>query len=352
MTGEMKKPLNILLAIAHVFLLPGSFALGADSIFTVQNRSSTPNFQLFLNLDTDGSIVMTGPLYGPAGGVYGLAFLGEILYAVELENGTGDEYLATIPHQGAFGQGSRVAGGANPVGYSNVEGLAVADGVIYATSLDFTGHRTRLITIDAGTGVGTLVGTGSTDAMIVGLAFDPNGDVLYGAGIPFATANRQLYTINRATGATAPIAPLNVAIQGLAWDSVLGLIGAFEKLYQINTQTGATTQVGSEDFTDNQAGPFNGLYGLATLIPAASDPPEPAEITDLEMLGENVRMTWKSIAGFDYGVETTTDLSADNWSLISGSRKPATGSVSDYTHVGGGGGAFRFYRIVTYATNP
>ena len=60
-------------------------------------------------------------------------------------------------------------------------------------------------------------------------------------------------------------------------------------------------------------------------------------------------LTWISIAGFDYGVETTDDLSVDNWSLISGSQQLAAGSVSNYTHVGGGGGALRFYRIVTYA---
>jgi hypothetical protein len=168
----MKKRLYLFFAIAHIFLFLGSGARGADTIFTVQNRSSTPNFQLFLNLGTDGSIAMSGTLF-TLHGIYGMAFLNDTLYAVELENGTGDDYLATIPHEDRFGEGSRVAGGANPVGFSNVEGLAVADGIIYATSLDFVGHKTSLLTIDPVTGIGTLVGTGTFDVLIVGLAYDP-----------------------------------------------------------------------------------------------------------------------------------------------------------------------------------
>jgi hypothetical protein len=60
-------------------------------------------------------------------------------------------------------------------------------------------------------------------------------------------------------------------------------------------------------------------------------------------------LTWNSISGVEYGVETTVDLAIDNWTLIAGSRQAAPGEASSYTHTNGALDGIRFYRVVTYA---
>lgn len=247
-------------------------AVSPPSIFAVQSRLSTPNFQLFLGIEESGSVPVSGPLFGPAGGVYGADFLGETLYGAELENGGADEYLVTIPHEGAtIGQGSRVSD--DPIGFANVEALAVAEGTIFATSLDFAGHKTRLLTVNAFTGVGGLVGEGFRNVMLVGLAWDARAGILYGAATPFggmepdAVDVATLYRVDRFTGATTAIGPFGANIQSLTWHPTLGLLGAYEKLYRIDTSTGAATQLGSADFTDGHPGSFNGIYAMGAPIP-------------------------------------------------------------------------------------
>lgn len=239
-----------------------------NEIFAVQSRASTPNFQLFLNLADDSTVTTSGPLYGPTGGVYGLTYLDDTIYAAELDSGGSDEYLATIPRDaGSFGQGIRVGG--NPIGFPNVESLAAADGVLYGTSIEYTAHRTTLITIDPVSGIGSAVGTGDFDVIIVGLAFNPLTDVLYGAGIPFGSTGidtPNLYTLDRTTGDTMLVGDMGVELQSLAWDAELGLIGAFDRLYDVDTSSGVASQIGSTDFTDGIPGSFNGIFSLAAVV--------------------------------------------------------------------------------------
>ena len=249
--------------------------MGADvengpTIYSVQLRPSTPNFQLFLNLNDNSTIVTpNAPLYQLTGGIYAGAFLKGVFYGIELENNTFVDYLVTIPHEGNA-LGVRVNPG-TPVGFPNVEGLAAVDGKLIGASVNFSGHQTTLIEINPETGAGTAIGNSSTDVMLVGLTYDPVGKVLYGAGIPFATVNgHNLFTIDPLSGATTLIGPLGTEIQGLAWNHTLGLIGTFDHLYTINAQTGAATQVGTTDFTDGKGkgpGIFNGLYAAAALVP-------------------------------------------------------------------------------------
>ncbi|MFQ5575820.1 MAG: hypothetical protein ACE5G8_02400, partial [Anaerolineae bacterium] len=68
----------------------------------------------------------------------------------------------------------------------------------------------------------------------------------------------------RTTAGETPVGGgLGVTLQGLAWDDELDrLIGGFEKLYAINTATGAATEIGG-DYTTGAAG--DGVYGLAYL---------------------------------------------------------------------------------------
>ena len=316
------------------------YSAPANRVFAVQNRSSTPNFQLFLNLRSDGTAGYSGPLYSPAGGVYAADFGGSTLYAIELPNGSSDNYLVAIPYEGALiGQGARIS--ANPVGFNNIEGLAVADGTIYATCLNYGGHHSRLITIDPVTGIGTLVGTTGTDIMIVGLAFDPVHRIMYGAGTPFASLPSKLYRINSQDAQAAEVGPLGVPIQSLTWDGTLGLIGAFDKLYQVDSEAGATTQIGSSDFTDGHPGTVNGIYALAAYLPPDA---APFLVRSIAALDDSIVLSWDTSPGGTYQVESRGDLSDGNWTVLSGGIL-ATGTATLYTNAGGANAPSEFYRV-------
>lgn len=326
----------------------GAHTGNASPLYAIQNRVSTPNFQLFLNLKPDATVAATGPLFGPAGGVYGADFLGDTLYAVELANVTSVDYLVTIPHEGALrGQGARV--GSNPVGFPDIEGLAVAGGVIYGASVDFAAHKTTLIRIDPATGIGTVIGDSTRDVILTGLAYDPVAGVMYGAAVPFggstptAVKVPTLFTVNRETGATTPVGPLGVRLESLSWDADLGLVGAFDKLYRVNAQTGAATLLGDTDFTDGKAGSLNGIYALAIYVPPLATPPK---LTDISVIDGNVTLVWDATPSQAYRVESRLDLASGAWAEISPSIVASGGSAS-YTHIGGGNNVRRFYRVKT-----
>lgn len=339
-----------LLACAACLLGTGmiepSQATAADRIYAVQNRASTPNFQLFLNLRSDSTTASSGALFSPAGGVYAAEFRGDTLYATELPNGQANNFLVTIPHQGPLvGQGQRVS--ANPIGFTDIEGLATVEGTLYAVSVNYSGHHTRLITINHTTGVGTLIGTTGTDILLVGLAYDLIAGVLYGAGIPFASESQaKLYRVNSATAEAIVIGPLGAAIQSLSWDAELGLIGAFAKLYRINPQTGAATQIGTNDFTDNKPATVNGIYALAAHVP-----PDvlPFTLRSIAVTNNDVVLSWNSASNVAYQVESRASLSSGAWANLGGVIV-ANGVTTAYTNVGGGSALMNFYRVKSGAT--
>ncbi len=262
-------------ALAFIVALPvaasATHETDTDRLYAVQSRLSTPNFQLFLNIAQDTTVSSSGPLF-TLDGAYGSAFLGNDFLVSELDNQTlSDYYLATVPHEGAFrGQGSRVS--ATPVGFPNIEGLAVADGTIYGASINFGAHETTLITIDRTTGVGSSIGMGPRNVLLVGLAFDPTSANMYGAAIPFgggepsAVDEHTLYMVDMETGDAVAIGPFGTVIQSLAWDAELGLVGSFEKLYTIDETTGTATELGPTDFTDGRPGTLNGIYALGSVF--------------------------------------------------------------------------------------
>lgn len=310
------KLLTILVALViQPFLLQD---VVGDDIFAVQSRLSTPNFQLFLELNDDSSVMSTGPLFSPAGGVYGMTFLDDAVFGIELENGTFTDYLVTIPHEGPLaGQGSRVS--TNPVGFPSVESLANVNSQLFATSLDFPGHMTTLITVDATTGIGTAVGSGARDVMIVGLAYDPSTDTLFGAGTPFGSLvdDPNLYTFDLASGNTTLVGNMGQGIQSLTWHEELGLIGGFDGLYQIDPSTGTASSIGTGDFTDGKPDSLNGLYSLASPSPDITPPAcdfngdNDCSIEDIDIL---------------YGQPGLTDQQISGW-LISSSAADPTGRV-------------------------
>ncbi len=290
------------------------------TIYGVQIRASTPNFQLFNHINDDSTIANPdSPLFVIAGGIYGATFLNDTFYGVELENGTGNEFLVTIPHEGDA-LGARLS--SNQVGFANVEGLANVDGQLMAISVDFGGHITRLISIDHQTGVGTLIGQGTFDVILVGLAYDPVTETLYGAGIPFGgNNNASLYTIDPSTGATTLVGNLGATLQSLSWNASLGLIGSFDHLYQVDAASGQATQIGTTDYTDGLGvgeGIFNGIYALAA-IPTIP----PAEIGTVSIISiapnsnNEVVVTWESELGFNYQVEINQSLQPNDWSMAS-----------------------------------
>lgn len=331
-------------ALAHT-----ASAADTNRIFSVQNRAASPppSWQLLLNVKQDSSLNSSNPLY-TLHGVYGMAFLGETLYATELDNGGVDWYLATIPHEGpTAGFGARVS--ANPIGLPNVEGLAAVDGVLYGSSLVYGAHVSGLITIDPVTGIGSQVGTMGTDVMIVGLAYDSVNGVLYGAGIAFASEpNANLYIIDPNTAQATLVGPFNLSspapIQGFAWDADLGLIGAFEKLYSINTQTGAATQIGATDFSGGLPGTVNGLWGLSAYVPPGLGPVAPITLTLLGITNGDVSLAWTSESGSSYQVEARGSLPTGTWTNASGSI-PATSGTTPFLHIGGANHPQMLYRV-------
>jgi len=315
-------------------------ARAENDIYAVQSRISTPNFQLFLQINDDSTVGVSGPLFSPLGGVYAATFLDDIFYGVELENGTFVDYLATIPHAGGLvGQGGRVA--ATPIGFPAIEGLANVDGTLIASSVNFAGHHTEFISINPTTGVGTSIGTGSTDVMIFGLAYDPVAEVLYGAGKPNATVSgHNLYTIDPATGATTFVGALGTKIESLTFSASLGLIGAFDHLYSIDTNTGAASQIGTSDYVDGNPGTLNGIYAVAAIPPVAA--PGPFEITSIVDVAGEFTVTWNSEAGFDYQLRFSPNLSGP-WSDVGLSQSGTGGPLSGVHTPGVANG---FYHVV------
>lgn len=319
-------------------------SLAQPTIFGVQNRASTPNFQLFNHINDDSTIANPdSPLFTIAGGIYGATLKGGVFYGIELENDTNKEFLVTIPTNGDA-LGARV--GEDEIGFSDIEGLANVRGQLYAVSLDYTNHVSRLITIDHVTGIGSLVAETAFDIMLVGLAFDPGLGALYGVGIPFGNNNSaSLYNINGGNGETRLIGDLGTTIQSLAWSRNIGLVGSFDHLYSIDTSTGIATQIGSTDYTDGLGTGseiFNGVYALAAV---ASEELTPVSISSIETNDQNeIVVTWASESRFVYRIEMNDTLEANNWTAVSLFLLGESGSM-DYILDAGAPLDPRFYRV-------
>lgn len=319
-------------ALRHLalFALLSSQSQAIDDCWAVHSQSSTPGkFTEFIHLKDDSSILNSGNFLFPTGAVcYGATFKDGVFHGMEFDGGM--YRLVTIP---LTPSPNRIQIGL--VGFANVEALACINGQLIASSLDFSSpHHTKLISINAATGAGTLIGMGSTDVMIVGLAYDPATGVLYGAGIPFATVSGyNLYTINPATGATSLIGGLNHPVQSLTVSPSLGLVGAMGNLISINPATGSGTIIGSTDYTLGVGvGPtvFNGIYALASIPPSApsslfriiSVSRTPASITNLE---------WNSEVGYDFQVRFRESLSTGGWAGVS-TILPGTAGTMTFIH--------------------
>ena len=193
-----------------------------------------------------------------------------------------DPWTGAVLGQKAFT--SSITGGEGALDFA-------ADGTVIATkSSEGTGTLFRIAM--ALTNVVPITADGAFIPSLDGLAFDANG-VLYGLnqnnGGPFT-----LYTVNTNTGATTPVGSLGItfptiggAVGGLAFAPDGTLFAALgnpteSRFYRINKFTGAATLIGSVG--------FGGVSGVRFLIP----PPGPlASSRENEML----RLSWPHLRG-------------------------------------------------------
>jgi hypothetical protein len=259
----------LVVALALASFPGGTAFAGAEAEFhAVQFRaySDPPQFQLLVGFDQGANPAASGPLFGPAGGVFAAARMDGGLYASEFDIGGSDWFLATIPTDSTlFGQGARV--GAMTFGFDNVEGLAGRGSTLLGAAIDYSAHDTRILDIDPTTGTATLIGRTSRNVVLTGLAWDARNDIVYAVGVPFgggepnAVDEANLYTIDPATGGETLVGALGTTLQSLAWHPDYGLYGAFAALYAIDRDSGAATMAGATDYSNGDSG--NGLYALA-----------------------------------------------------------------------------------------
>ncbi|MFT5108709.1 MAG: hypothetical protein ACI9UA_004353, partial [Pseudoalteromonas tetraodonis] len=311
-----------------------------------QSRRTSTRFPLFARLNDDSTISNPGAaLFGLNGDIRGAALRGGTFYGIQREIGATESYLVTIAYEG-FALGDRV--GVEPVGFSEIEGMANMAAKLVAVSVDSAARTTSLISIDCKSGVGTLIGTGPVDVIIVALAYDPVGEVIYGAGIPSGEVTvSNLYSIDPGTGGMTLVGALGASIHGLAWSDDLGLVGSFDHLYRIDSSSGAATQVGITDYTDGLgvgAGIRNGMYALAGLNAAVVSEFEVISITRSET-GE-VELRWGSDPCRRYQVQHSPDLGAENWTDVSDLLE-GTEAMMGFTFGGAAADAAGYFRVVS-----
>ena len=334
-----------------------SFAQGPYRIDALQYRGFTvpPGFQHRMALQESGVADTPEIIFGDGtpntfrGGIFALARCGEFLYGIEFVNGPGtDCRLVRITTTG-FTQAVRV--GTVPIGHPAVEGLAAVDGELYGISVSFPNHTSRLIKINKETGVGTAIGEeGPFNVIIMGLAYDPVGKKLYGAGVPWgegetAVNEANLYQINLSTGEISEIGALGTLLHSLTWHPILGLIGAFHQMFQISTTTGAATAVDPNAEFAHDDTPGNGVYALASEVGEIVSPTGSLRITDVVFLPETLDLgiTFTSEPGKSYEIQVSNNL--DFFSRLSDA-VGAADSNETTVEANTAGQPARYYRVV------
>jgi outer membrane protein assembly factor BamB len=274
MTTKTHPPLKAVgLAVAGLLIVVPANLRG-DTLFGLENKGTDGN--LFTISPTSGEILRTfGDL--DAAAMTDLAFDNQgTLFGVS-DNGN----LWTIDTlTGAATSGPFLSGAGAPLGTGLVRGIAFDEqNTLYASD----GRNDRLLTADPETGVVTPIGE---IPFVEALTFGAGGEL-------YASAGNDLLRINPETADVTTIGSFGTSsggtplpMPGLVFDEsagvLLGADGGFENnLYEINTDTGEATLIGSLQ------GPNSGfaVTGLA-IGPAAI--PEPTVWLPLVMLGVGV----------------------------------------------------------------
>jgi hypothetical protein len=181
--------------------------------------------------DDDVLYMLDLGLPAPAEGLYGSTSNG-LLFKVDIFTGAGT-WECNLPTAGGIG--------ATEIEYDNLSGRAILQG----TGASFS---QQLFDIETCNPLGPLTPNGLA---FNGLEFV--GDVLYGTGIDEACAISWLHIINPETGVTTPIGPTGRGpISGLAWDpegqTMFGVTGCYPQwepeLVKINLDTGLASHIG------------------------------------------------------------------------------------------------------------
>jgi hypothetical protein len=83
---------------------------------------------------------------------------------------------------------------------------------------------------------------------------------------------------------------------------------------------------------------------MAALLPDLVPAPV---ITSMSILTNDVALSWTSVSGTDYGVQTSPASPVLGWGLIPGSTQAAGAPTSSYTHVNGMFYTQLFCRVTT-----
>ena len=147
---------------------------------------------------------------------------------------TGNDGSSLFTINSATGAGTYVG----DFGYQDTYSLAFSPtNTLYAVVDSY--DSSTLATVNTSTGVATPVGAGTYIPELMALVFAPNG-TLYGA----SWGTDDLYTIDPTTGAATEIGYLGFSdVMDLAFSPSGQLYGLSDGLYEINTTTGAGTQV-------------------------------------------------------------------------------------------------------------
>ncbi|MCD8535277.1 MAG: hypothetical protein LR011_11035 [Verrucomicrobia bacterium] len=311
-------------------------------IYGVQTRSyaSPPEFQYWSHINTSGLLGVTDIIYGDGsensftGGFWGLTGHEDgHFYATEFVDGAGEDCRLVRVGMNTFVQARRV--GVVPIGFPSVEGLASARGNLYGSSIDYASHTSRLIRIDAETGQGVLIGSGSVNVILVGLAYHKGAQKLYGCGVPFgsgpdAVDGFNLYEVNIETGATILIGALGTELQGLAYDANLGLTGTFHQLFTIDTGSGSATVVEAAVDFAHDGHPLNGIYACASTDELQKAESDLFKIIRIVYSGESgIEIHWEAEPGGVYQMQASGQAQNNiQWANASGELTAIQPSIS------------------------
>jgi hypothetical protein len=220
-----------------------SVSARADSIYITGNNGAS----LFVVASSNGSTTFVGNFgftvladaFKPDGTLYGM-----------IDTGSSGGQLATV---------NTLTGATTPIGsptgISNLDAIAFTPtGTLYAASF----ATNSLYTVNPSTGVASLVGNlGFTGVM--DLAWDSRNSTMY--AIESLGAGSALYSLNLSTGAGTFVTatPGDGCLMGLAIDSANRFLATdycsnSSPLFQINTTTGALTNLGNTGIANSMGG--------------------------------------------------------------------------------------------------